>query len=115
MKAGFPLSAADVGFVLAALGVPVPHLARDAYTLDELVGEIVEPTPDLQATEVHKRRERHTVSGCMAELTEIRTAEAVTRTIAVESEDPAGAASPDCSQSEPRSSSPERASSTPCS
>ena len=38
---------------------------------------------------MHKRRERHTLGGCMAELTEIRTADAVTRTIAVESEDPA--------------------------
>jgi exopolyphosphatase / guanosine-5'-triphosphate,3'-diphosphate pyrophosphatase len=48
----------------------------------------VEPNPDLLAVEVHKRRERHTIEGCMAELTEIRTAHGSTRTIAVESEDP---------------------------
>ena len=89
MKSGFPLVASDVAAVLAALGVRVPPLARDAYTLDELVGELVGPNPDLQAIEVHKRREHQTLGGCMTELTEIGAAAGTTRTIAVESEDAA--------------------------
>ena len=57
MKAGFPLSAADVGTVLEALGVePPPHLARAAYTFHELLTEVVAPDPDLLAVEVHKKR-----------------------------------------------------------
>src|SRR3954454_1778371 len=88
MNAAFPLTAADVSSMLATLGVSVPRL-RVAYTLDELVDDVIGTRPDLLAVEVHKHRERHTIDGCMAELTEMRTAAGATRTIAVESEDPA--------------------------
>jgi exopolyphosphatase / guanosine-5'-triphosphate,3'-diphosphate pyrophosphatase len=87
MKAAFPLPAAEAGFVLAALGVAVPLLARTAYRLEELLEDLVRPSADLMAIEVHKRRERYTIGGCMAERTEIRTDREATRTIAVESED----------------------------
>lgn len=89
MKAEYPLSPDDVRAVLTALGVPSPALSGDEYTLDRLVGEVVDPSPDLRAVEVHKQREHFTVGGAMAELSEIRTAEGSRRTIAVESEDPA--------------------------
>ncbi|KQW53912.1 hypothetical protein ASC77_05890 [Nocardioides sp. Root1257] len=39
--------------------------------------------------DVHKTRHRSTVDGCLAELTEVRVGDLVTRSIAVESEDPA--------------------------
>ena len=88
MKAGFPLSAADVGAVLVALRVDAPsRLSRATYTLRELLDEVVGPDPDLLAVEVHKRRERYTIGGCMAELTEVRTEHGSTHTIAIESED----------------------------
>ena len=87
-KAGFPLPAAEVGSVLEALHVPVPPLERPAYTLDELVDEVVRPSTDLVALEVHKKRARYTIGGCRAELTDVRTERASTRTIGVESEDP---------------------------
>jgi exopolyphosphatase/guanosine-5'-triphosphate,3'-diphosphate pyrophosphatase len=88
MKAAFPLPAAEVGSVLAALRVAVPPLTRTAYTFAELVEEIVRPSPDLLAVEVHKKRQRYTLGGCMTELTELSTDRGATRTIAVESEDP---------------------------
>ena len=43
MKAAFPLPAADVSRVFAALAVPVPSLARTEYTLDQFVDELVRP------------------------------------------------------------------------
>ncbi|SKB04714.1 Ppx/GppA phosphatase family protein [Aeromicrobium choanae] len=89
MKAGFPLSSADVGTVIAALGVVSPPLARDMYTLGQFMDELVHPHPDVVAADVHKRRERHTIGGCLAELTEVGSGEGSTRTIAIESEDPA--------------------------
>ena len=89
MKAAFPLSAADVASLFSTLGVVVPTLARDAYTLDQLVDELVRPNTDLLPVDVHKRRERHTLGGCMSELTEVGTRRGTTRTIAIESEDPA--------------------------
>ena len=88
MKAAFPLSAADVSSVLLALNVDAPTpLTRSAYTLAELLDEVVRPNPDLLAVEVGKRRARYTIGGCMAELTDVRTGHASTRTIAIESDD----------------------------
>ena len=87
-KASFPLSAADVRFVLETLRAAGPPVDRDAYTLEELVDDVVGASGDLLAVDVHKRRERYTIGGCMAELSEVRTGKGATRTIAVESEDP---------------------------
>jgi exopolyphosphatase/guanosine-5'-triphosphate,3'-diphosphate pyrophosphatase len=89
MKAGFPLSSEEVGIMLSALRVEAPPLTRTAYTLGELMDELVHPNPDVIAADVHKRRERYTVGGCLAELTEVRCGPASIRTMAIESEDPA--------------------------
>jgi len=85
LKEPFPLSAADAGLVLATLRASGPPLGRSAGTVEELVGA----RADVRAVAVHKRRARHTVDGCMAELTELRTDQGTTWTIAVEAEDPA--------------------------
>ena len=74
--------------VLAALAVE-HALERAEYTLEQLLGELVDPRPELLAVEVHKRRRHVTVGGAMAELSELSTDRGVLRTIAVESEDPA--------------------------
>ena len=87
-KAEFPIAAAGVASLLSALGVESPALARDAFELDELV-EVVSQSSDLIVVPVHKRRAHYTFGGCAAELTEVRTDALTTRTIAVESEDPA--------------------------
>jgi exopolyphosphatase / guanosine-5'-triphosphate,3'-diphosphate pyrophosphatase len=89
MKASFPLAAADVSPLLATLGAEAPTLERETYTLDQLVDEIVLPSATLRPVRVSKHREHFTPGGCMAEVTEIRTKDGATRTIAVESEDPA--------------------------
>ena len=89
LKAPFPLSGATVDSALAALHASPPPRGRSSYTLDELVEEVVRPSRQLAAVPVRKRRAHYTVSGCMAELTDVRTDNGSTRTIAVESEDPA--------------------------
>src|SRR5689334_1043889 len=70
-KCGLPLSDADAAALLDLLGV------RDLRGTD------------LRETAVRKRRAHYTVGGCMAELTEFRTKEGRTQTIAVEATDPA--------------------------
>src|SRR5207342_3629496 len=72
MKADFPLPAEEVLAVLETLAAEAPPLARSAYTLDQLVDEVVGPSLDLLAVAVHKQREHYTVGGCMAERSEIR-------------------------------------------
>jgi exopolyphosphatase/guanosine-5'-triphosphate,3'-diphosphate pyrophosphatase len=86
MKNGFPLPGADVAKVFAALRLDPPALARDAYTLDQFVGELVVPSGVLRPVKVHKRRVRYKVGGCTSEVTDISADGKTTRTIAIESE-----------------------------
>ncbi len=62
-------------------------LDRDAYTLEQLVGEVVEPHGELRVVHVHKHREHHTVGGCMTELSELVEDGLSVRTLVVEGED----------------------------
>jgi len=89
MKAGFPLPAADVARVFESLRLPVPALSRASYTLDEFIEAFAQPGGPIRRVDVHKRRVRHTVGGCMAELSEVVANGKPARTIAVESEDAA--------------------------
>lgn len=90
MKAGFPLAAADTVQVLAALGASTPTPPRAAITQDEFLAQFAAPGGAVRVVEVHKRRVRYTVGGCMAELSDVVANGKATRTIAVESEDAAG-------------------------
>ena len=87
MKQGFPLGAADMKNVFAALDLTAPPLDRSAYTLDQFLEELVAPNGVLRAENVHKRRVRYTVGGCRSEVTEITAEGKATRSIAIESED----------------------------
>jgi len=90
MKAGFPLQAAEAAKVLEALKLPIPTPVRASYTLDEFIEQFAAPGGAIRAVQVHKRRTRYTVGGCMAELSEVVANGKPTRTIAVESENAAG-------------------------
>jgi exopolyphosphatase/guanosine-5'-triphosphate,3'-diphosphate pyrophosphatase len=87
IKAPFPLPEATVRAVMDVLDVTAP-LTRTEYTLDEFLEELVNPSPDLVAVEVHKRRSHYTIGGCMAEFSEVRVEQGSRRTIGIESEDP---------------------------
>jgi exopolyphosphatase/guanosine-5'-triphosphate,3'-diphosphate pyrophosphatase len=89
MKAGFPLPAAEVAKVFAALRLDPPPLRRASYDLDQFIAELAVPSGRIRAISVQKRRTRYTVGGCMAELSEVVADGKPTRTLAVESEDPA--------------------------
>ena len=89
LKAAFPLQRADVRGMLDALGAPAGTLDRDAYTLDQLIAEVVAPMhgpardQGAQATCALHGRRLH------GERSELRTDHGDTRTICLESEDPA--------------------------
>jgi exopolyphosphatase/guanosine-5'-triphosphate,3'-diphosphate pyrophosphatase len=82
LKADFPLQPNDVRFVAETLDVPAPALERSAYALDEVTG-LARTVP------VHKRRVHYRIGGVLAEVSELNSGEASTRTLAVEGEDPA--------------------------
>jgi exopolyphosphatase/guanosine-5'-triphosphate,3'-diphosphate pyrophosphatase len=81
------LTATDVERVGEALHLPQPPMARDGVTLDEFLDDI--PSGMVRPVSVHKRRVRFTIGGCMAELSDVVADGRTTRTIAIESEDPA--------------------------
>jgi exopolyphosphatase/guanosine-5'-triphosphate,3'-diphosphate pyrophosphatase len=87
MKAGFPLPAAEIAKVFAALRLDPPQLRRESYDLDQFIDELAVPSGSIRAINVQKRRTRYSVGGCMAELSEVIADGRPTRTIAVESED----------------------------
>ena len=89
LKASFPLSRPEVQALFGALGVSVPDLQRDTYSTDQLREEVFPVRAELLALDVEKVRRHFKVDDCMIELTDIRTDSASTRTIAVESPDPA--------------------------
>ncbi|HEY7422115.1 MAG TPA: hypothetical protein VH541_08890 [Gaiellaceae bacterium] len=88
LKGLFPLGAADLQVALGALGLSGEKLTRDAYTLEQLVDEVVGANPSLAAVAVHKRRVHYRLGDCMAELSDVTAGGRSTRTIAVEAEDP---------------------------
>jgi exopolyphosphatase / guanosine-5'-triphosphate,3'-diphosphate pyrophosphatase len=84
MKSALPISADDALAVLAALGVRAP-LANSSYDLAGIAGV----SSSVLVVPVHKKRRHFTFGGCMAELTDVSTDDRSTRTIAIESEQPA--------------------------
>jgi exopolyphosphatase/guanosine-5'-triphosphate,3'-diphosphate pyrophosphatase len=88
LKAEVPLSPEDAERVCAALGAAPPATRRDSYTLEQLVEELRESQPDLRTAPLHKKRLHYTIDGCMVEMTEVLVEGKMSRTLALESEDP---------------------------
>jgi exopolyphosphatase / guanosine-5'-triphosphate,3'-diphosphate pyrophosphatase len=89
MKGAFPLPDAEVKKVFDALGVAPPPLARDNYTLEQFIEELAKPGDRLRVVNVHKKRTRYKIDGCMSEMTEVVADGGKIRTVAIESEDAA--------------------------
>ena len=87
IKEAFPVSAEGVRQTLDALAVPPVPLARSAYTLDQLLDELLRPSGVVREAKIHKARTRFTVAGCTGERTEVLADGRSTRSVAVESED----------------------------
>jgi exopolyphosphatase / guanosine-5'-triphosphate,3'-diphosphate pyrophosphatase len=86
LKATFPLTAPDVAAAFEALRQPLPPSARNAYSQQEFLDELVRP--GVRVESVHKRRVRYRFDECMVELTDIAVGDLRTTTLAIEAEDP---------------------------
>jgi len=89
MKGAFPLPAAEVKKVFDAFKIAPPSLTRDDYTLEQFIDELAKPGDRLRVVNVHKKRARYTVDGCMSEMTDVTADGKSIRTVALELEDPA--------------------------
>jgi hypothetical protein len=93
MKSGFPLEARTiVETILPVLNV-APHAAqRSAYTLEQLIEEIVRQNSDLAPVNVSKKRYGYKLPKCTAEFAILEVEGGnLTETVQVETEDPAAA------------------------
>jgi len=87
MKGEFPMAAAAIrSEVFPAFGVEVPAFDRDTYTLEQYLGDIIAPHPQLSAVRVFKRRFAFTVNGCITEIAHLLVNGAAIQTVAVELE-----------------------------
>ena len=66
-----------------------PPSRATTYTAEQLEAELTGPGTGVRAVAVHKRRVRYVIDGCTAELTDVVADGRTTRTIAIETEDPA--------------------------
>ena len=88
LKATFPLGPEVLPGVFAALGVPLPALQRDAYSLQQYIDDLILPRPELRVVQVVKERHGFMIDGCIVEIAEVAFDGVPCRTVAVEQEDP---------------------------
>jgi len=88
MKGEFPMKTEVLkGEVFPAFGVAVPVLAREQYSLEQYLDEIIFPHPQLTAVHVFKLRFAFTVNGCITEIARLLINGAAIQTVAVEHTD----------------------------
>lgn len=89
LKAAFPLERKILADdVLPALGVAASGLARDVYSCEQFLDEIVAPHADLAAVEVVKNRTGFEIASCAAEVADVTIAGTALQTACLESPDP---------------------------
>ncbi len=88
MKGSFPLPVEEIARVFNAFRVAPQPFRRDAYTLEQFIGELVKVSRHLRAVDVRKKRTGYLISGCIAEVAEVTVEGTTTRTVAIEAEDP---------------------------
>ena len=88
MKGSFPLPVEEIVRVFGAFRVTPQPLRRDAYTLEQFIGELVKVSRHLRAVDVRKKRTGYLINGCIAEVAEVTVEGIRTRTAAIEAEDP---------------------------
>jgi exopolyphosphatase / guanosine-5'-triphosphate,3'-diphosphate pyrophosphatase len=88
LKAAFPLGADVLPGVFAALGVPLPVLKRDCYSLQQYLDDLISPRPELRVVNVVKERHGFMIDGCIVEIAEVAFDGVPFHTVAVEQEDP---------------------------
>jgi hypothetical protein len=88
MKSEFPMQTDVIrNEVFPAFAVKEPEFRRDAYFLDQYLGELINPHPELAAVNVFKRRFAFTINGCITEIAQLLINGAAIQTVAVELED----------------------------
>jgi len=89
MKVGFPCPADDVGKVFSAFGLTRPEMARDEYTYEQFIAEVVGGDDGLAVVKVAKKRHGFMIRETIVEVAEVTFDGVPLKTAAVEHIDPA--------------------------
>lgn len=88
LKTPFPIAAAIIEHVVfPAMGVELNGLARQQYSAEQYLNELVRPHPALIPVTVLKKRHGYFVHGCSAEIAELSVNGISMKTVNVEAED----------------------------
>lgn len=89
MKVGFPCPADDVAKVFTAFGLARPEMARDEYTYDQFIAEVIGGDDGLAVVKVVKSRHGFMIREAIVEVAEVTFDGISLKTAAVEHIDPA--------------------------
>ena len=87
-KARFPLSRSDLAAASPVWPLPLETLARETYTIEQFIEEVISLVPDLHAVRVHKSRRVFTFAGCIAELVRLAVESRTLESFSLEHEEP---------------------------
>ena len=87
-KAHFPLGRSDLAAASAVWPLPLETLARQAYTIEAFIEELIPLRADLRAVRVQKSRRAFTFAGCIAELVRLAVDSRTLESFSLEHEDP---------------------------
>ena len=87
-KARFPLSRSDLASASAIWALPLETMAREAYTIQQFLDEVISLRSDLRVARVHKSRRSFTFGGCIAELVRLTVESRTLESFSLEHEDP---------------------------
>lgn len=88
LKVQLPAAAEAMPGLFAAWGIAPVALSREAYTLEQLLLEVVRPHPRLRGVSVAKERFRYAFEGCIAEIANVTFDGRPFRTLSIEAVDP---------------------------
>ena len=89
LKVGFPCPADEAAKVFSAFGLVRPEMARDEYTYDQFIAEVVGGADELAVVKVVKKRHGFMIRDAIVEVADVTFDGVPLKTAAVEHIDPA--------------------------
>jgi exopolyphosphatase/guanosine-5'-triphosphate,3'-diphosphate pyrophosphatase len=83
----FPIEGSSIHAACEALGIPAPIVVPRHATVEEFLRDVIEPVATLRVVHLLKRRERHVIEGCMAEVAVLDVGSERWTTLAIEDAD----------------------------
>ena len=89
LKVGFPCPADDAARIFLAFGLKRPEMARDEYTYDQFIAEVIGGADELAVVKVTKKRHGFMIREAIVEVADVTFDGVPLKTAAVEHIDPA--------------------------